>query len=84
MGGQTPFSSTTNLRSTRQTRQVLGLRKEGHVTCDPILLKFAVFFRGLINRRCKTTQLCGDYFISHEIRIPIEQPGFYGKYPPEV
>ena len=26
-----------------------------------------------------TTQLCGDYFINHEIRIPIKQPGFNGK-----
>ena len=23
-----------------------------------------------------TTQLCGDYFINYEIRIPIKQPGF--------
>ena len=23
-----------------------------------------------------TTQLCGDDFINHEIRIPIKQPGF--------
>ena len=22
----------------------------------------------------KTTQLCGDYFINHDIRIPINQP----------
>ena len=28
-----------------------------------------------------TTQLCGDYFINHEIRIPIKQPVFHGKYP---
>ena len=27
------------------------------------------------------TQLYGDYFITHEIRIPIKQPGFNGKYP---
>ena len=27
------------------------------------------------------TQLHGDYFITHEIRIPIKQPGFNGKYP---
>ena len=27
----------------------------------------------------KTTQLYGDYFIHHEIRIPINQPGFNGK-----
>ena len=27
------------------------------------------------------TQLCGDYFIKHEIRIPINLPGFNGKYP---
>ena len=26
-------------------------------------------------------QLCGDYFINHEIGMPIKQPGFYGKYP---
>ena len=26
-----------------------------------------------------TTQLYGDYFINHEIRIPINQPGFNGK-----
>ena len=26
-------------------------------------------------------QLCGDYFINHEIGMPIQQPGFYGKYP---
>ena len=25
------------------------------------------------------TQLCGDSFINHEIRIPIKQPGFDGK-----
>ena len=28
--------------------------------------------------RC-TTQLNKDYFINHEIRIPIDQPGFNGK-----
>ena len=27
------------------------------------------------------TQLCGDYFINHDIRIPIKQRGFEGKYP---
>ena len=27
----------------------------------------------------KTTQLCGDYFIKHDIRIPSKQPGFNGK-----
>ena len=26
-----------------------------------------------------TTQLYRDYFINHEIRIPINQPGFHGK-----
>ena len=26
-----------------------------------------------------TTQLCGDYFINHELRIPINQPVFHGK-----
>ena len=25
-----------------------------------------------------------DYFISHEIRIPIKQPGFNGKYPRDM
>ena len=25
-----------------------------------------------------TTQLYGDYFINHDIRIPIKQPGFNG------
>ena len=25
-------------------------------------------------------QLCQDYFINHEIRLPIKQPGFNGKY----
>ena len=29
-----------------------------------------------------TTQLYGDYFISHEIRIPINQPGFQWKVGP--
>ena len=28
-----------------------------------------------------TTQLIGDYFIHHDIRILIKQPGFNGKYP---
>ena len=27
------------------------------------------------------TQSCGDHFINHKIRIPIEQPAFNGKYP---
>ena len=27
------------------------------------------------------TQLNGDYFINHETRIPIKEPGFNGKYP---
>ncbi len=27
------------------------------------------------------TQLCGDYVINLEIRIPIKQPVFHGKYP---
>ena len=27
----------------------------------------------------KTTPVCGDYFINHEIRIPIKQPGFNRK-----
>ena len=27
-----------------------------------------------------TTQLSVDYFINHEIRIPIKQPVFHGKY----
>ena len=28
---------------------------------------------------CHPTQLYGDYFINHEIRIPIKLPGFHGK-----
>ena len=28
-----------------------------------------------------TSQLCEDYVIHHEIRIPIKQPVFHGKYP---
>ena len=32
-----------------------------------------------VYRGWNPSQLCGDYFINHEIRIPIQQPGFHGK-----
>ena len=28
-----------------------------------------------------TTELCGNFFINHEIRIPIKRPVFHGTYP---
>ena len=43
----------------------------------------AMRFKGLKRLFCwgwwKTTPLCGDYFINHEIRIPIKQPAFSKK-----
>ena len=39
-------------------------------------------FLGYI-RKLFPTHLCGGYFINHErrqIRIPVKQAGFYGKY----
>ena len=34
-----------------------------------------------LGRGWNITQLCGDYFINREIRIPSKQAGFHGKYP---
>ena len=34
----------------------------------------------MVYRGWKPTQLYGDYFINHDIRIPINHPGFTGKY----
>ena len=37
-----------------------------------------VGFDGVCGWGRNTTQLCEDYFLNHEIRIPIKQPGFKG------
>ena len=34
-----------------------------------------VVYRGFADE--KPTQLCGDYFVHHEIRIPMKQPVLY-------
>ena len=34
-----------------------------------------------VHRRWNTTQLCRDDVINYDIRIPIKQPVFHGKYP---
>ena len=45
-----------------------------HLSSDQFTLVNSCFFWGIK----RPTQLYRDYFISHEIRIPINQPGFNG------
>ena len=48
---------------------------KGAMKKGPWLVALGIFLLGME----KLLKLCGDYFIKHEIKILIKQPGFNGK-----